>query len=287
MYFEISVDEGKIKLQWHLLSTPEIQIFSNDTTNFDWATLFISVDNGKLEAGWRGWELGTHEPSVSLPIDQSAIQHLFSGEFKVYLSGAPESNTVSKLLTSKKYKGCLGEIRINKILLPFFHYNESIKYPEPVTRSHYTLLSDEPEQECVLCFQKDCQNDGLCSNPSDKYACDCHPGYALDDCSENIDECLTARCTNNSTCIDGIASYTCDCSPGYDGKFCENEIDECLSNPCHNGGICKNLIANFSCECTEKYTGRQCREKKQVTCKNQPCYNGSTCVDGYSKFLDL
>lgn len=281
MYFEIAVDDGKIKLQWRLLAEPEIQVFSNETTNFDWATLYLVVDNGKLEAGWRGWEV-TNEPLISLSIDQNAIQHLFSGQYKIYLSGLPESNTVlSKPRNANKYKGCLGEIRINKILLPFFPYNEL--YAEPVTRSHYSLLENKPEQGCILCFQKDCQNGGLCSNPSDKYACDCHPGYALDDCSENINECLTARCSNNSTCIDGIASYTCNCLQGYEGKFCEYDTDECESNPCHNGGTCTNLIANFSCECTEDYAGRQCDILKLVTCENQPCYNGSICIDGQSK----
>lgn len=118
---------------------------------------------------------------------------------------------------------------------------------------------------------------------SEDYACQCPAGYEADDCSLNIDECLTATCENNSTCVDLIASYSCSCQPGYEGQHCELEINECQSNPCRNGGVCTNLIAAYACECPEDFVGAQCEVPRQVTCDNGPCRNGSTCIDGFSK----
>lgn len=185
-----------------------------------------------------------------------------------------------------KFKGCLGEVRVNGLVLPYFPDSEV--YTDKIQpRSHYNLNSTKPEEGCILCFQSDCQNGGTCSNASDQYACECPLGYAGDDCSENIDECLAAECANNSTCIDGIANYTCRCMPGYEGRHCELEIDECESNPCHNGGTCTDHIADFSCTCTEDYAGPQCDVLRLVTCENNPCRNGSSCVDGYSKYFSI
>lgn len=121
---------------------------------------------------------------------------------------------------------------------------------------------------------------------------------------------------NNSTCIDLIANYTCKtfemfininihvcimlellvihiyslfeigkCMPGFEGQHCENEINECLSNPCKNGGNCTDLLAAYSCTCPDEYDGPQCEILRQVTCENQPCRSGSTCIDGFSKFI--
>lgn len=195
-----------------------------------------------------------------------------------------EGNTIPKGIDNGAiFKGCLGEARIGGLLLPYFPHSEV--YTENVRpRSHFELNSTKPEEGCVLCLQQDCQNGGICGNPSEDYACTCPAGYEADDCSVNIDECLTANCLNNATCTDLIANYTCNCLPGFEGRHCESEINECLSNPCRNGGICTDMLAGYSCECTEDYAGPQCETLRLVTCENMPCKNGSTCIDGYSKY---
>lgn len=286
MYFEVAVLKDQVTVQWLLsVGLPETNRFHKDDTNIEWNTIFIKVQDGKLEAGWKGWEDYVEPtPSISVPIDHGAYLHLFSGKFPIYLGGAPDNDIIPKGNDiGHMFKGCLGEIRVGGLLLPYFSHDEI--YPDTNSRikSYFILNSTQPEEGCVVCFQQDCQNGGICKNASEVYACECPAGYANDDCSINIDECLESLCTNNSTCIDGIASYTCDCLPGWEGIYCEKEIDECASNPCHNGGTCTDLLAAFQCECTEEYAGPQCDVLRLVTCENHPCKNGSMCIDGYSK----
>ncbi|XP_055635267.1 protein crumbs isoform X3 [Toxorhynchites rutilus septentrionalis] len=293
MYFSISTIRKLMTVSWRLsMDLPEQYRFEYDEDdNFGWHRVFIRVtSNGKLEAGWKGWETSPDpQPSISVNIDYLAYKHLFSGKHFIYLGGMPElahieNNSVVNGGTDKgsTFKGCLGETRVGGYLLPYFPLD--MIYPDTFQLSgpHFNLNSTQPEEGCILCFQQSCKNGGVCSNPSEKYACDCPAGYESDDCSQNIDECLTASCTNNSTCIDGVASFTCQCLEGFAGDLCEFEIDECTSNPCHNGGSCTDLVAGFSCDCTEEYAGPQCEVLRLVTCENQPCKNGSMCVDGFN-----
>ncbi|KAL1374937.1 hypothetical protein pipiens_020398, partial [Culex pipiens pipiens] len=293
MYFEISTIMKLVTVSWRLSSElPEQYRFQYDEDdNYGWHTVFVRVtSNGKLEAGWKGWETALDpQPAISVTIDYMAYKHLFSGKFFIYLGGtsplAPiDNNSIVNGGTDKgsTFKGCLGETRVGGYLLPFFPHD--VIYPDTFhfTGAHFNLSSAQPEEGCILCFQQSCKNGGICSNPSEKYACDCPAGYENDDCSQNIDECLTANCTNNSTCIDGVASFTCQCLEGYEGELCEFEIDECRSNPCRNGGSCTDRIAGFTCECTEEYAGPTCDVFRLVTCDNQPCKNGSTCNDGFN-----
>ncbi|XP_063909759.1 protein crumbs isoform X3 [Zophobas morio] len=174
------------------------------------------------------------------------------------------------------FKGCLNEIRIGGLLLPFFTTDElSLK-------NHYFELdsSIKPEIGCILCYPSDCFNDGVCIHPNDTYKCNCTKGYTADDCSVDINECENNKCENNATCIDLIGEYDCKCEPGFDGIYCEHDIDECLSNPCRHGGTCNNGIGTFKCECPEGYAGKQCEAPILITCDNKPCKEGATCLTG-------
>lgn len=292
-FFAVAVHKDQVTVQWRLTySWPITQRFQRDGSNYAWDKIFIRLSSNKLEGGFNGWQdLIDPIPAFSENVNVKALKELFSGKQTINLGGMPRnesSSTEPKGDTQgQKFKGCLGEVRVGGLLLPFFTHSHI--YPDQFKpRSHFQLSSSrpnetEPAEGCVVCFHSDCRNGGFCENSNETYACTCPPGYEHDDCSHNIDECLDAQCTNNSTCIDQIAAYECVCQPGYDGRHCENEIDECLSQPCHNGGICTDLVAAYSCECTEDYSGPQCDFLRLVTCENAPCRNGSTCVDGFNE----
>lgn len=72
---------------------------------------------------------------------------------------------------------------------------------------------------CRLCYDKDCENDGKCIDPSSTYACKCPIGFTADDCSIDINECEDNKCQNNATCVDKIGKYECDCVLGYEGEL--------------------------------------------------------------------
>ncbi|KAL9889128.1 cell polarity complex component crumbs isoform 1-T1 [Glossina fuscipes fuscipes] len=290
-FFEIGVNQGQVTVIWKLNQDPlgDTKRFSKDNWDGkDWSHIFLRAQSGKLEGGWKGWEsMVDPSPAFSADIDLNAFQDLLSSGAQVYLGGMPnDSHQLRGSLYSQQgsqFKGCLGQARVGDLLLPYFSNEEMyprIKNVSGQPKLQFHLNSIRPEEGCTLCFLNDCKNGGYCREPSADYACTCQSGYDGDDCSNDIDECLTAECLNNSTCIDKVADFLCKCLPGYDGRYCEHDIDECASEPCHNGGNCTDLVAAYHCDCTEDYAGPQCDILKQVTCENQPCRGGSSCKDG-------
>jgi protein crumbs len=75
---------------------------------------------------------------------------------------------------------------------------------------------DVSMEGCVLCYEQECENGGVCQNPGEVFQCQCPDGFEDEVCSTNIDECVSHRCVNGF-CQDGIANYTCTCLPGWTG----------------------------------------------------------------------
>jgi len=100
MYFEVAAFKDQVTIQWRLSSElPETHRFHKDKVDFDWNSIYIQVEDNRLEAGWKGWEMEPEpQPAISTPIDNNAYMHLFSGKFLIYLGGMPqiESNSISK-----------------------------------------------------------------------------------------------------------------------------------------------------------------------------------------------
>ncbi|XP_050294344.1 protein crumbs isoform X2 [Anthonomus grandis grandis] len=179
-----------------------------------------------------------------------------------------------------RFKGCLSEMRIGGLLLPFF--STKTMYPKEVYSEEIFELenSETVNLGCTLCYDLDCNGQGICINSTETYKCDCNEGFTADDCSIDINECEYNQCQNGATCIDLIAKYQCSCALGYEGDHCEIDIDECQSNPCKHGGICKDLIGKFQCDCPDDFVGRQCEAPLLITCENRPCREGATCKTG-------
>lgn len=74
-----------------------------------------------------------------------------------------------------------------------------------------------------------------------------------EDCSINIDECLSNPCLNNGTCWDFANGYRCQCGPGFLGTRCEQDVAVCNatgSARCRNGGKCiEGPGLDFYCDC--------------------------------------
>lgn len=178
MYFEIASYKDQLTIHWSLNSDiPEVHRFAKEKSqNYGWNNLFLKVTENKLEAGWKGWEtLDPPQPQLSVNIDMKAFEHVFSGKFPISLGGSnpTKSNTIQKGLNLKgaTYKGCIGEVRIGDLLLPFFPYEDIYKDGiDP--RSHYSLNYSTPVEGCILCFEQDCQNGGYCMSPMEKYSCE-------------------------------------------------------------------------------------------------------------------
>ncbi len=124
------------------------------------------------------------------------------------------------------FRGCLGELRVGGVLLPYFTEEQLVNS----TASRKFVIRQgsggggggdslpEASSECVLCYQEECRNGGECRDPSSVFECRCPEGFEDPVCGTNVDECLENRCANGE-CVDGVASYECRCLPGWTGPL--------------------------------------------------------------------
>ena len=179
--------------------------------------------------------------------------------------------------STNHFRGCLNEIRIAEILLPYFTDADVINQ---TTQERFVLeeQDDLTRGECVLCYQEECMNQGQCYDPAEEFDCRCPYGFEGPTCAENI------ICKNNSCdhgqCVEGFGNYTCNCELGWIGWLCDEDKDECEDAPCQNGGTCTETVqpGSYTCQCGEAYKGLNCEEEKIKNCGHFPCQNGGTCV---------
>lgn len=58
--------------------------------------------------------------------------------------------------------------------------------------------------------------------------------------------------------INQVNDFKCVCPDGYEGKDCGHDIDDCASNPCFTGSTCIDGIAEYKCICINGMTGKNC-----------------------------
>lgn len=176
------------------------------------------------------------------------------------------------------YRGCLREVRLGDLLLPFFLRSE-LSNDSSVNYFAATAVENLKADECQLCYDDECQHNSICLDRHEHFHCNCSRGYEGQFCETDIDECAGVLCEHGGTCVDGIGAFTCHCVPGYQGDLCGSEVDECESNPCLHGGTCIDQLNAYSCTCDTNYTGINCEKEKPFDCSSNPCFEGATCVN--------
>jgi len=147
------------------------------------------------------------------PVAENGLQNFVDSSCEVFVAANAESNN--------HFKGCLGEVRINSLLLPFFARTELAN--DTSTERFDVVQMHDVEIGCHgddVCSYTNCLNNGTCQDVWNAHVCECAAGFNGTFCEENIDECAAGnQCENGATCVDGIASYSCICPDGFSGPL--------------------------------------------------------------------
>ncbi|XP_050772857.1 protein HEG homolog 1 isoform X7 [Gopherus flavomarginatus] len=70
-----------------------------------------------------------------------------------------------------------------------------------------------------------------------------------------VNVCSTNPCLHDGKCvINGVmGNYQCKCSPAWQGEDCSEDVDECLSSPCPDLATCNNTQGSYVCKCPVGY----------------------------------
>ena len=101
------------------------------------------------------------------------------------------------------YRGCMGELRIGGILIPYYTTTELVNDTASVRFDNLFRSQSVNTSECIVCFEHECQNGGKCQQPEDEFECTCPKGYEDSLCGTNTNECLVNSCLNGE-CVDSI-----------------------------------------------------------------------------------
>ncbi|XP_056393841.1 protein crumbs homolog 1-like isoform X2 [Hyla sarda] len=177
---------------------------------------------------------------------------------------------------AKHYTGCLGQVSIGGLYLPFAEQFS----PQHFIRKEQVSL----ELGCKgadVCGKTPCQHGGECQDLFNTFSCTCAAGWEGIYCELNIDECKSNPCAHG-LCYDLENGYRCNCSTGYTGINCEVNVDDCQQHHCLHGGICVDGVNSYTCQCPPSYIGEYCEwlfppEKCGI---NVTCLNGGKCKSG-------
>nr|XP_026693146.1 protein crumbs homolog 1 isoform X3 [Ciona intestinalis] len=202
------------------------------------------------------------------------------------ISNSTDNLAVIGAIDQGLFKGCLSDVRIGGVALPFYDQSQLTNHSSATGSTHTIMTSslDISSLGCHgdnMCGLNPCENNGTCLDLFNKFECRCKLGFVDEICSTNVDNCVGVEC-NNGSCVDLVDDFVCNCTDGYQGYRCERDIDECINNPCFNNGTCRNLIGSFECQCMGQTMGALCEINVSQSCNNgsdEPCQNGGACVN--------
>ena len=274
---QVLVVNGQLKVVLPVESKMNSLTMSLTSTNVNdgqWHNFTLTGHGGIITATLDG--IKDESAEIYLEDDDSQLDILLLVQEAMVVLGS-QYNVGSANVYTDFFRGCVGEIRIGDILLPYFTETELVNS----TASNKFILAQSTNlttAACVLCYENDCVK-GYCEDPSEKFECQCPTGYEGPTCAIDIDDCVNNTCVNG-LCVDGEDMYSCLCDPGWIGDRCQIDKDECADLPCMNGGTCTQTVVpgSYICSCSDEYKGQNCTELKVRTCREQPCTNGATCI---------
>ncbi|CAJ0968186.1 unnamed protein product [Ranitomeya imitator] len=180
---------------------------------------------------------------------------------------------------AKNYTGCLGQVSIGDLYLPFADQS----FPQHFIKTEVMSLELGCQGE-DMCNRAPCQHGGQCQDLFNSFSCTCPSGWEGVHCELNIDDCKSKPCAHGS-CYDLENGYRCDCSSGYTGENCEINVDDCQHHQCLHGGSCLDGVNSYTCRCPTNYVGAYCECQININdCEPNPCLNGGACQDSVNNY---
>ncbi|KAI1900651.1 hypothetical protein AGOR_G00052110 [Albula goreensis] len=187
----------------------------------------------------------------------------------------------SAVWLAENFTGCLGEVRVGGVYLPFLHDRDA---PPPQQARFVQQGGEDVLLGCTgspVCLSQPCLNNGECEDLFNSFNCTCAAGWEGQYCELDTDDCADEPCLHGE-CTDMLAGFHCNCLPGYGGELCEEDLDECLRHGCQNGGTCVDGVGLYTCICPHNFTGPLCEWSfPPIKCdQDLQCANGGACSEG-------
>ncbi|KFU90515.1 Crumbs 1, partial [Chaetura pelagica] len=186
-----------------------------------------------------------------------------------------KNNTL--VVLAENYTGCLGQVKIGGIYLPF-----TAPLPYPQLEQFQQSSSRTIQLGCTgadVCASSPCLNAGTCQDLFNSFSCACRTGWGGLLCEADIDDCQSGPCVHGD-CVDAVADFQCECFRGFIGKRCDINVDDCVRHQCRNGATCIDGVYGYSCKCPPQYSGPRCEWPfpPEQCGKNFTCLNGGKCI---------
>jgi len=187
---------------------------NHDVSDKEWYSVILKETSGNMKMSVKLLKTNTVMGTIDHSL-QNPIINLNT------LVKSPGSLTLGKDASSgayQFYQGCLKEVRMAGILLPFFNQSQFSNF----TTAEYFEVSVKSSLTtgCVAgdrCTYNGCNFDSLCIPDYYTYQCQCKTGYEGRWCQTNIDNCLIDSCNSKGSCVDTVDNFFCNCQPGYTG----------------------------------------------------------------------
>ncbi|XP_022085321.1 protein crumbs-like isoform X2 [Acanthaster planci] len=276
-FVTLYLDQGKPALRFNLGQTGDIVELVSRVSIKDgsWHDIKVEFSTARVEIS-----VAQISETIASDIQSDFLASVITseGSSPVHVAGTTMVNN-DYFINYNHFKGCLDEVRVGGILLPFYSRDTINSTSEEQFEATIVNVATPCMSEPGVCDSHFCSNSGTCLDVWNDAECQCAPGFTGDRCQIDINECMANPCVMGSTCRDEINNYTCLCLPGYEGRNCDTETNECDPNPCLQGSVCYDGVDFFNCTCLDGYTGTLCDVLINETCAGNPCKNDATCRD--------